>query len=238
MTAAPGTDPTRVGLAGLTVVVFESRRAAEVASLFEHQDGRVVSAPSMREVPLEENPAAHAWAEALLAGRNDVHQCLTGVGTRALLKLVGAKFPLADVLAALARVTIVARGPKPVAALREFELTAAVRVPEPNTWRELLLALDRHESVAGQRVSVQEYGIPNLDLLAGLDERGAEVLQVPVYAWALPHDTEPLRAAIRMLADGEGDILVFTNAQQVNNLLTVARQRPAGPGGVRRSAGL
>jgi uroporphyrinogen decarboxylase len=99
-----------------------------------------------------------------------------------------------------------------------------VRVPEPNTWRELLVALDRHESVTGKRVSVQEYGIPNLDLLAGLDERGAEVRQVPVYAWALPHDTAPLRAAIEMIADGEGDVLVFTNAQQVNNLLTVARE--------------
>jgi uroporphyrinogen decarboxylase len=178
----------------------------------------------MREVPLEENPAAHAWAEALLAGRIDVHLCLTGVGTRALLTLVGAKFPLADVRAALARVTIVARGPKPVAALRDFDLTPTLRVPEPNTWRELLLALDRHESVEGKRVSVQEYGIPNLDLLAGLDDRGADVLRVPVYAWALPHDTAPLRAAIQMLANGEGDVLVFTNAQQVNNLLTVARE--------------
>jgi len=237
MTAALGTDPTRVGLAGLTVVALESRRAAELAALFAHHDGRVVSAPSMREMPLAENPAAHAWADALLAGHVDVHLCLTGVGTRALLKLVGAAFPMADVLAALAKVTIVARGPKPVAALREFGLTPDVRVPEPNTWRELLLALDRHESVAGKRVSVQEYGVPNLALLAGLDDRGADVLQVPVYAWALPHDTAPLRAAIEMLAAGEGDVLVFTNAQQVNNLLTVARElgvEPALRAGLRR----
>jgi uroporphyrinogen decarboxylase len=210
------------GLAGLTVAAFESRRAAEVAELIARHGGRAVSAPSMREVPLGENPQAIAWAERLLAGGIDVHVCLTGVGMRALLRLVAERFALDAVVQALARATVVARGPKPVAALREHGLRPQILVPEPNTWRELLAALDAHAPVAGRTVAVQEYGVPNLELLAGLEERGAQVLRVPVYAWALPTDTAPLRAAMRAVAAGEVDALVFTNAQQATNALRVA----------------
>jgi uroporphyrinogen decarboxylase len=211
------------GLAGLTVVAFESRRAGELAALIVHHGGTAQSAPSMREVPLAENPAALAWARALLAGEIDVQLWLTGVGTRALLTLVEREFGEVPIRAALARIVGVARGPKPVAALREFALAPTVRVPAPNTWRELLATLDATGPVAGKTVAVQEYGIPNLELLRGLDARGARVVQVPVYAWDLPLDLDPLRAAVHRLAAGDGDVLLFTNARQVDHVLQVAR---------------
>ena len=210
------------GLEGLVVVSFESRRAQEMAALVAHHGGEVVSAPSMREVPLEENPEALAWAERLLAGEVDIHLCLTGVGTRALFRIVATRFAIEDVARALGRTTVVARGPKPVAALREAGLAPSLVVPEPNTWRELLATLDARAPVAGKRVTVQEYGVPNLELLNGLDERGAEVMRVPVYAWALPLDTAPLRGGVRALAAGRGDVLVFTNATQVSHVIRVA----------------
>jgi len=212
------------GLAGLTVVALESRRAEELARLLRHHGATPVSAPSMREVPIEENAPARRWAERLLAGEIDVHVCLTGVGTRALFAILGGLVPREDLVAALARVVLVARGPKPVAALREVGLVPTIRVPEPNTWREVLAALDARGSVEGRRVSVQEYGVPNLELLRGLDERGAEVLQVPAYRWALPEDTRPLRAAVHRIAAGDVDVVLFTTARQVEHLLGVAAE--------------
>ena len=212
------------GLAGLTIVAFESRRAAELANLVTHHGGRAVQAPSMREVPLAENPEALAWADRLLAGGIDLHVCLTGAGMRTLLRLVAERFPLDDIVAALRSTTVLARGPKPVAVLREFGLVPQILVPEPNTWRELLATLDARFPVAGKAVAVQEYGVPNLELLAGLEERGARVQRVPVYGWTLPLDTAPLRAAIRSIAGGEADVLVFTNANQATNVLRVARE--------------
>ena len=223
MAAETATDAT-TGLAGLRVVAFESRRADEIARLIAHHGGMPIAAPSMREVPLAENPAAALWAKRLLASGIDVQLFLTGVGTRALLKLVAETFDADAIRGALRRIVTVARGPKPVAALREWELAPTLRVPEPNTWRELLATLDESAPVGGKTVAVQEYGVPNLELLRGLDERGAAVVQVPVYAWDLPVDTAPLRAAVRRIAEREADVLVFTTGRQVEHMLQVARE--------------
>jgi uroporphyrinogen-III synthase len=47
---------------------------------------------------------------------------------------------------------------------------------------------------------------------------------VPVYRWALPENLEPLRAAVRSVADGSIDVAIFTTATQVVHLLEIARQ--------------
>lgn len=204
------------------VVAFESRRAVEMAALIRKQGGDPFVAPSMREVPLAEQPAALDFARALAAGEVDVLVCLTGVGTRALVEAVEPELPRDRLVALLAATTLVARGPKPVAALRELGLAPAVTVREPNTWRELLAAIDGARAVAGKRVVVQEYGVSNPELLAGLRDRGAIVTPVAVYRWALPSDLEPLREAIRRVSAREADVALFTSATQLAHVLQVA----------------
>jgi uroporphyrinogen-III synthase len=206
----------------LRVIAFESRRAVEMAALIRKQGGDPFVAPSMREVPLTEQPEALDFARALDAGAVDLVVCLTGVGTRALVEAVAPVLPRERLATLLARTTLVARGPKPVAALRELGLAPALTVPEPNTWRELLAALDAGLVIAGKRVVVQEYGIANPELLAGLRARGAEVTPVPVYRWALPEDLAPLHDAVRRIAGGALDVALFTSATQVTHLLQVA----------------
>jgi uroporphyrinogen-III synthase len=180
----------------------------------------------MREVPLESNTEAVAFAEGLERGEFDLVILLTGVGTRALIATIervrGSRDSFID---ALRRSRIVARGPKPVAALREVQVPVWVTAPEPNTWREILAILDSRASelsLKGLRVAVQEYGVSNPDLLAALGDRGAIVTAVPVYQWALPEDLEPLRAACRALSEGAVDVILFTTATQVVHLLSVA----------------
>ena len=205
----------------LRVIAFESRRAVEMAALVRKQGGDPFVAPAMREVPLDEQPRALAFAKALAAGAVDVVVCLTGVGTRALVEAVTPVLPRERLAALLAQTILVARGPKPAAALRELGLAPAITVPEPNTWRELLAAL-AHTELAGKRVVVQEYGIANPELLAGLRARGAEITAVPVYRWALPEDLAPLEEAARRIARGDVDVALFTSATQVTHLLQVA----------------
>lgn len=215
------------GLHGLRVLSLESRRAKEMEKLIENHGGHAMVAPSMREVPLESNTEALAFARSLAAGEFDVVIFLTGVGTRALARVVESVYPIEKFAAALRRITVVARGPKPVAALKEMGVSVALTVPEPNTWRDLLHALDEKKDsvpLEGRRVAVQEYGESNPDLLAGLAERGARVTRVPVYQWALPEDTAPLRKAVEEIAHARIDMALFTTSVQIVHLLRIARE--------------
>lgn len=205
---------------GRRVLSLESRRGVEMAELIRKQGGDPFVAPSMREVPLEEDTGIFRFAARLFTGEFDMLALLTGVGARQLHRVLAARFPDPQFADALRRLTIAARGPKPVAALREMGLVPAVVAPEPNTWRELLQATaDRPE----RRIAVQEYGRSNPELIEGWRARGAEVTTVRVYQYGLPLDTEPLRAAAQRLARGEFDVALFTTAVQIANLAQVAR---------------
>jgi uroporphyrinogen-III synthase len=206
----------------IRVCSFESRRAAEMRSLIERHGASACVAPSMRELPLESNTQVFAFAESLFAGKIDVVVFLTGVGARAVLEAVQVRFDPDAFRAGLRLVTVAVRGPKPAAVLREWQVPIAVRAEEPNTWRELLTALDAAGSLESKRIVVQEYGRPSTEFVSELTRRGAIVEQIAVYRWALPEDVEPLRAAVRDTIAGNFDVLLFTSAHQLECVLEVA----------------
>lgn len=210
------------GLRGRRVVAFESRRATEMAELIRRHGGEPLAAPSMREVPLSEHGAVFDYLRRLAAGEVDIVILMTGVGLRTLAAVVAGEWPRELLASALRRATLVARGPKPVAALRELGVQPDIAVAEPNTWREILATLDAQLPVAGKRVAVQEYGVTNRELIDGLSARGAEVLRVPIYRWALPDDLGPLRDAVGAICEARIDIALFTSATQVYHLFQVA----------------
>jgi uroporphyrinogen-III synthase len=207
----------------LRTVSLESRRGGDMARLLGRHGMVAIEAPSLREVPLEDQSEALAFGEALMRGECDLLVLLTGVGTRALCAAMRTRWPDAQIVEALARTRIACRGPKPVAALKELGLKPALTAPEPNTWRELLAALEAIE-LRDQRVWMQEYGKPNTELEAALRARGAELRSAAVYAWQLPEDLAPLRQAIERLCDREADAILFTAARQVDHLFEVAQQ--------------
>ena len=211
-------------LEGLKIVSFESRRAKEMAELIRRHGGDAITAPSMREVPLSENKIPLDLFRRLEAGKVDWVILLTGVGTRTLVDALANFYSREKIAAVLSRVPILARGPKPVAALKELGLQPTLTAPEPNTWKEILGLLDRHSPLQGKRIAVQEYGVTNPELLAGLETRGVEILRVPVYRWALPADIAPLKASLRLIAAAQVDVVVFTSATQVQNVFNVAEQ--------------
>jgi uroporphyrinogen-III synthase len=216
------------GLTGVRVLSLESRRATEMAKLIENYGGEAVVVPSMREVPIESNREAQEFVRRLAAGDFQVVTFLTGVGTRELARVIEPVMPREEFVEQLKRVTVIARGPKPVAALKELGVPVALTVPEPNTWRDLLDAIDAQKiSLSGKGVAVQEYGEPNRELIAGLLDRGAKVMQVPVYKWDLPQDTAPLASAVEKIARGEIDLALFTTSMQIVHLLKVARDLKA-----------
>ncbi|MEZ6111728.1 MAG: uroporphyrinogen decarboxylase [Pirellulaceae bacterium] len=207
---------------GLIVAALESRRASEMARLIERHGGVARVSPSMREVKLERSPSAVDFAHRLITGEVSTVIFMTGIGFRQTLAAVERHVDRQRFLDTLADVTTVGRGPKVLAAMREVGMQPTHRVPEPNTWREVLTTLDQFVSLDNQTVAVQEYGKANASLHAGLEARGGRVLSVRVYQYDLPEDVEPLRANVRALAAGELDVVMFTSAHQVANLLRVA----------------
>jgi len=209
----------------LRVLALESRHAKEISKLIASYGGVPTVAPSMREVSINSREALE-FAKALVDGKFDMVIFLTGAGTRALVSAVEAKFAREQLTEALERVVVVARGTKPVSALRELGIRPSVIAPEPNTWREVLRALDDEIAVThplkGLQIAIQEYGVPAPELLAGLRERGANVTTVPVYQWSLPEDVEPLREAAKSIAAGTLDVVLLTSAIQITHLFQIA----------------
>ena len=207
---------------GLHVAAFESRRADDLARLIERNHGVAHVSPSMREVALDENRASIDLANRIMTGEIDVFIVMTGVGFKHLIRAVERHIDMERFLDCLQDMTTVARGPKPVVAMKEFGITPTIKVPSPNTWREILSTLDQQLPVNQLSIAIQEYGKPNPTLVAGLEARGAHIQTIKVYRWDLPEDTKPLEQNIRAVVAGEIDVLMFTSAHQLTNLFALA----------------
>ena len=215
------------GFAGLRVLSLESRRAVEIGQLISNYGGKPVVAPSTREVPEGPNDDELKFAAELQNGKYGAVIFLTGVGTRHLAKAIEPVCPREKFVAALTQTKVVARGPKPMAVLREFGVPVTLAVPEPNTWRELVKALDDNSDkvpLPGKVVAIQEYGVPSTELYAALEQRGAKAFPVHVYNWEPPEDTAPLRNAVSALSEGGIDVVMFTSSVQVHHLFRFAEE--------------
>src|SRR2546428_11777174 len=220
-------------LDGLRVLAFEARRAEELATMLARHGATVTRAPALREAGRRASPGADELVLELRTGHIWTVILLTGVGTRALAAAVAAACPEFPQL--LARTTLIARGPKPLAALRELGVAGAHPVPSPHTWRQVLEVVDGLGVPQGGLAAVQEYGAPVPALVDGLVHRGLRVPSVPGYRWALPEDPRPLGAAAAALARGAADVAVFTNAAQVEHLFRAAADPEALRRGVARA---
>lgn len=212
-------------LSNLTALTFESRMADTTVKLLQRQGARALSAPSMQELPLESHSEVFSFSEQLFAGEIDILLCMTGVGTDMLVDTMKTRYDWKKIHQSLSDILVVSRGPKPAKVLRKLDIPIDIKVPEPNTWKELLEALDNHDKTSdlqGKKVAIQEYGETNEDLNKELRKRGAELVQTPIYRWALPDDLEPLKEGIRAIVNGSTDVVLFTSKTQADHVMKVA----------------
>jgi uroporphyrinogen-III synthase len=222
--AGPVADAATPGFDGRRVLAFESRRATEIDALIRSYGGAPIVAPAIREMPLESNAEVLDFADRLERAELDAVVFLTGVGVRAIVEIVSLSRPREQFLDALRRTRVIVRGPKPRAVMRELDVAVWANAPEPNTWRELIAAIDARAAdwpLAGARVAVQEYGVSNVDLLEALRARGADVTAVQAYQWAMPDDLSPLEAAARAVARGDVDVILVTSGIQFEHFWRV-----------------
>ena len=206
--------------AGLRVLSLESRRAKEMEALIRREGGDPFVAPSVQERALDDHGDAIRFVERLEADEFDMVIVMTGTGLAFLRDQIVAQSSAARLGAALGRVTIVSRGPKPLPILRELGVRAQIVVPEPNTWKEIVEAVAARTE---RRIAVQEYGRPNLEMNAALEQLGASVTAIVLYRWELPADVGPLQAAARDLAGRQFDVILFTSSIQLDHLMMIAK---------------
>jgi uroporphyrinogen-III synthase len=208
-----------MGFAGMRVVSLESRRATEMETLIVREGGEPFVAPSVQERAVDDAGAATRFVEQLERDTFEMVICMTGVGLTFLRDVSAATMPLERLSAALRRVTILSRGPKPVPVLRALGVPIHVMIPEPNTWREIVHSVAHRPE---RRIAVQEYGRPDTMLHSALQELGCTVTPVAVYRWELPDDVQPLREAVDRIAGGRCDVVLFTSSVQLDHLLAIA----------------
>ncbi|NWF72051.1 MAG: uroporphyrinogen-III synthase [Nitrospirae bacterium] len=198
--------------------------ATEMARLIERYGGRPFVAPALREIPMQDNAAALRFGARLIDGQVDILILMTGIGATTLFEILRSHHPMPSIMERLSQTTIVARGPKPVAALKALGIIPTLTVPEPNTWAEVVATLDERRPVKGLRVVVQEYGTSNPELMEALSQRGAQVLPVPVYRWALPENTGPLKQVLGKIIEGSVQAMLVTNAAQIDHVMQLLEQ--------------
>jgi uroporphyrinogen-III synthase len=208
---------------GARVALLEGRMARELASLVRRHGGEPFSVPAVRELPLPCGDAVAKFLDALRTGGLAYVVLLTGVGVVALFaeaERLGRRDELERGLRGLATVC---RGPKPAAALKKVGIPPTLNVSSPFTALELIAALSALD-VAGKGVALVHYGERSSAVGQALRDRGAEVLELCLYEWALPEDSAPLCALAVDLAEGRFAAVAFTSQVQVRHLFRVATE--------------
>ncbi len=207
-------------LGGARIALLEARRESELASLVRRHGGEPVCVPAMREA---ERDCAEEAARAIdaVARGGAVVVLATGVGLQRWLDVAGVQGRRPELRDGLSRAVVVCRGPKPLAVLKREGLAAHVRAAAPHTTKELVDALEAVEVHERDVIFVHDGGASRVVPLA-LAERGARVLEVQPYTWALPEDLGPLRGLVAAIVGGEVRAVAFTTQAQARNLFEVA----------------
>jgi uroporphyrinogen-III synthase len=209
-------------LENITVAIFEHRFTKEFATLFERVGATVYACPMLEEKPVENRAELQHFVRRVVSENLDAMIFLTGVGARFLVAEADSMGLKDDFLRALGKLTIVVRGPKPVAALRQLGVHIDV-IPENPTTEGVIEAL-RGCDLQGRRFGIQLYGTPNPQLVSALEERGATVTPVQVYAYGAASDSSAVSALINRILAGQIQVVAFTSAPQVRMLFDFATQ--------------
>jgi uroporphyrinogen-III synthase len=204
--------------------VPESRELDLFAGMLEGEGAATVRCPLVTILDLADPAPVEAWLRRLVMGRFDDLVLMTGEGLRRLMGVAQRAGMKDAAIAAIGRLRIVIRGPKPAKALREIGLPPGISAEAPTS--EGVIRTLRTLDLKGHRVGVQLYpGNPNAPLLDALKAAGATADTIVPYRYASDSETDKVANAIKALAAGGIDFIAFTSTPQLDRLLKVAEER-------------
>jgi len=189
--------------------------------MFRDRGVEVVHGPTMRTVDLSDDDVLRSTTSDLAEQPPDYLIVTTGMGMRRWLE-AAARWQLdTPLLAGLAAGTrVVARGAKATSAARGAGLEVWWKAPK-ETMQEIVDHLAAFD-LAAVRVAVQLFdpeGHPSTEILRAM---AGDLVEIPVYHWALPHDPGPAGRLVQAVVAGEVDAVTFTAQPAVHNLFRIA----------------
>jgi uroporphyrinogen-III synthase len=215
-------------LAGARVALLEARQGTELAGLVRRKGGTPVWVPAVKERRVASGPEVAAFLDALTQGECPVVVFQTGAGVNFLMQEAEQLGRLPELVEALQRVTTVARGPKPGAALSQRGLRVSIGTRPPYTTADLLDAM-AVLSLEDTCVALINYGERNDALCAELRRRGARLKELRLYEWTMPDDVARLQRLVHELLDGVIDAIAFTSQIQARHLFRTAEEMGRAP---------
>lgn len=207
----------------MRVGVTADRRWEEQARLLTDRGAEVLHGPTLRTIDLSTSEALRSATVALADQPPDYLVVTTGMGLKRWLEAAAPWGLHGPLVASLVRARVVARGAKANSVARGAGLDVWWRAPE-ETMQEIVDHLAGHD-VSGARVAVQLFepeGHPSTEALRAL---AGELVEVPVYQWALPDDTAPAERLLDAALAGDLDAVTFTAQPAVHNLFRIAGRR-------------
>jgi uroporphyrinogen-III synthase len=205
------------------IALLEARMSRELSRLVEKHGGNPICVPALREAAAASPEATRDVVEALVQGKHEIVIFMTGVAASLLFEAAENAGRRQELVLGLQRALVVARGPKPTAALRGFGVPPSLTAREPFTSAELIDALSGLP-LEGRRVLLFHYGERSATLAETLRARRVLLEERWLYRWLMPEDTRGLEQLVRRLLQGEVDALVITCQVQFRHLLEVARR--------------
>jgi uroporphyrinogen-III synthase len=205
-----------------TIALAEGRQLEDLAQMLEKEGATVLRCPLLKIFDHPDNGPVISWLRDLSAGKFTHVVLFTGEGLRRLLGFADRAGIREPVVAALGKVKIIVRGPKPVQALKEIGLTPFKIAAAPTT--EGVIATLNQECLRHATVGVQLYSESNLPLTDWLANAGAVVFPVIPYVYAPGADGERVAELLRQMADGQVDAIVFTSSPQVDRIFEAAEE--------------
>ena len=206
------------------IAILEARAKDQMSALIKRKGGIPICAPAILESPDVDPKKISELFFLWETKAPNIFIFQTGVGVKFLFETVRS-LKLMDMFhSTLESAQVIARGPKPVSALRSFKIHIDSIAKEPFTTAQVLEELNL-DSLRGKYIVVQRYGENNYELQKKLESKGAEVTEISTYKWDLPDDIEPLINLIDDLEEKKIDMVAFTSSAQAKNLFLVAESK-------------
>lgn len=198
------------------------RRSGDLAASFERRGATVLRAPTLRIVPLADDEMLLQATRDVIADPPDDVVVTTAVGFRGWVEAADAAGLAPQLLSALGRANLLARGPKARGAIRAAGLTESWVALGETTAEAVDQLLE--VGVSGRRVAVQLHGATDDELLHHLEVAGARLHRVPVYRWGPSPDPAGVARAVEAACASAVDAVVFTSAPGAAAFLDTARE--------------